>query len=46
MCLRLFLLPVPFPFGVYRLSLESKGFAPWSDIVEVHSEVLVNLAIT
>jgi len=34
------------PFRVYRLSLEAKGFAPWSDIVEVHSEVPVNLGIT
>jgi len=33
------------PFGVYRLNLEAKGFAPWSDIVEVHSEVPVNLGI-
>jgi len=22
------------PFGVYRLSLQAEGFAPWSDLVE------------
>src|SRR5437867_3631644 len=34
------------PFGVYRLSLQAEGFAPWSDLVEIHSEVPVRVAIT
>jgi len=34
------------PFGVYHLSLAAEGFAPWNDIVEVHSEVPIKLAIT
>ena len=33
------------PFGVYRLNLEAEGFAPWSELVEVHSEVPVKLGI-
>src|ERR1022692_4802138 len=27
------------PFGVYRLSLSATGFAPWTDLVEIRSEV-------
>lgn len=34
------------PFGVYRISLEAEGFAPWSDVVEVRSEVSTKLGIT
>ncbi len=34
------------PFGVYRLSLHADGFASWSDLVEIHSEVPVHLAVT
>jgi hypothetical protein len=34
------------PFGVYRLSLQAEGFAPWSDLVEIRSEVPVRLAVT
>ncbi len=34
------------PFGVYRLNLSAEGFAAWSDVVEIHSEVPVKLAIT
>src|SRR5208283_3647085 len=34
------------PFGVYRLNLSAEGFAVWSDVVEVHSEVPVKLGIT
>src|ERR1700745_2301389 len=34
------------PFGVYRLNLAAEGFAAWSDVVEVHSEVPVKLGIT
>src|SRR5215470_12351547 len=33
------------PFGVYRLSLHFEGFAPWSDLVEIRSEVPVHLTV-
>jgi outer membrane cobalamin receptor len=34
------------PFGVYRLSLHAEGFAAWSDLVEIRSEVPVHVAVT
>jgi hypothetical protein len=34
------------PFGVYRLSLRAEGFAAWSDLVEIRSEVPVRVAVT
>jgi outer membrane cobalamin receptor len=34
------------PFGVYRLTLNSKGFAPRTDLVEIRSEVPVRLTVT
>jgi hypothetical protein len=34
------------PFGVYRLSLSTQGFAPWSGLVEVRSEVPVRASVT
>src|SRR4030088_285325 len=34
------------PFGVYRLSLQAEGFAPWSDLLEIRSEVPVRVAVT
>ena len=34
------------PFGVYRLNLHAEGFAPWSDLVEIRSEVPVHLTVT
>lgn len=34
------------PFGVYRLTLRAEGFAPWSDLVEIRSEVPVHLTVT
>lgn len=34
------------PFGVYRLNLRAAGFAPWSDLVEIRSEVPVRVAVT
>lgn len=34
------------PFGVYSLTLHSEGFAPWSDLVEIRSEVPIHLAVT
>jgi hypothetical protein len=33
-------------FGRYRLSLRAKGFAQWTDVVEVRSEVPVHLPVT
>ena len=33
-------------FGVYRLSVRTEGFAPWSDLVEVHSEVPVRVSVS
>src|SRR6201987_1247262 len=34
------------PFGIYRLSLNAKGFAPWIDIVDIRSEVPARIAVT
>jgi outer membrane cobalamin receptor len=34
------------PFGIYRLSLQADGFAPWSDLVEIRSEVPVHVVVT
>jgi hypothetical protein len=34
------------PFGVYRLSLSAKGFAGWTDVVEVRSEVPLRITVT
>ena len=34
------------PFGVYRLSLRAEGFAPWSNLIEIRSEVPVRASIT
>jgi len=34
------------PFGVYRLNVKAEGFADWSQLVELHSEVPVKLGIT
>jgi len=34
------------PFGVYRLSLQAEGFAPWNDLVEIRSEVPLRVAVT
>src|SRR5437879_9185524 len=28
------------PFGVYRLSLQAEGFAPWGDLLEIRSELV------
>lgn len=33
-------------FGVYRLSVNTEGFAPWSSLVEVRSEVPVRVSVT
>jgi hypothetical protein len=34
------------PFGVYRLSLHAQGFAAWSNLIEIRSEVPVRASIT
>jgi hypothetical protein len=34
------------PFGVYRLSVNAQGFAPWIDVVEIRSEVPKYVAVT
>jgi len=34
------------PFGVYRLSVSTEGFAPWSSLVEVRSEVPDHISVT
>lgn len=34
------------PFGVYRLSLKAEGFAPWTDVVDIRSEVPIRIAVT
>jgi outer membrane cobalamin receptor len=34
------------PFGVYRLTLNAEGFALWSKLVEVRSEVPVPVSVT
>jgi outer membrane cobalamin receptor len=34
------------PFGVYRLSLTAEGFAPWTELLEIRSEVPVRIAVT
>ena len=32
-------------FGVYRLSVKAEGFALWTDVVEVRSEVPIHIAV-
>ena len=34
------------PFGVYRLSVDAKGFAPWAEVLEVRAEVPTYVAVT
>ena len=34
------------PFGIYRLSVNSPGFSPWSGLITVASEVPVSVAVT
>jgi outer membrane cobalamin receptor len=33
-------------FGAYRLSLRAKGFAPWTNLIEIRSEVPVRVSVT
>lgn len=34
------------PFGVYRLAMQKEGFAPWSGLVEIRSEVPLRVSVT
>src|ERR1700676_394363 len=34
------------PFGVYRLDINAEGFAPWSNLVDIRSEVPVRIPVT
>jgi hypothetical protein len=34
------------PFGVYRLNISAEGFAPWSNLVNIRSEVPVRIPVT
>jgi hypothetical protein len=34
------------PFGVYRLTVAAEGFADWTDLVEIRSEVPVRVTVT
>ncbi|HET8966505.1 MAG TPA: TonB-dependent receptor plug domain-containing protein, partial [Candidatus Acidoferrum sp.] len=34
------------PFGVYRLTVAAEGFADWTDLVEIRSEVPVRVGVT
>jgi len=34
------------PFGVYRLSINAEGFAPWSNLVDIRSEVPLRIPVT
>jgi hypothetical protein len=34
------------PFGVYRLNIDVEGFAPWTKLVDIRSEVPVRIPVT
>jgi outer membrane cobalamin receptor len=34
------------PFGLYRLSVKAEGFALWTEVVEVRSEVPIHITVT
>jgi hypothetical protein len=34
------------PFGVYRLNVRAEGFAPWTSLVEIRSEVPLHVPVT
>jgi hypothetical protein len=34
------------PFGVYRLNINADGFAPWTNLVDIRSEVPVRIPVT
>jgi outer membrane cobalamin receptor len=33
------------PFGVYRLTVHAEGFAPWTRLVDIRSEIPVNISV-
>src|ERR1700681_605468 len=34
------------PFGIYRLNINAEGFAPWSKLVDIRSEVPLRITVT
>ena len=34
------------PFGIYRLNINAEGFAPWTRLVEIRSEVPLRIPVT
>jgi outer membrane cobalamin receptor len=34
------------PFGIYRLNINAEGFAPWTKLVDIRSEVPVRIPVT
>lgn len=34
------------PFGIYRLTVNAEGFSPWSNLVDIRSEVPVRIPVT
>jgi hypothetical protein len=34
------------PFGVYRLNINAEGFAPWTNLVDIRSEVPLRIPVT
>src|ERR1700692_1276059 len=34
------------PFGVYRLNIDVEGFAPWTKLLDIRSEVPVRIPVT
>lgn len=34
------------PFGVYRLNINAEGFAPWSNLLDIRSEVPLRIPVT
>ena len=33
------------PFGVYKLAVQARGFAPWTAVIDVRSEVPINVKV-
>jgi hypothetical protein len=33
------------PFGVYRLTVHAEGFAPWTRLIDIRSEIPVNISV-
>jgi outer membrane cobalamin receptor len=34
------------PFGIYRMSLNAEGFAPWKGVIDIRSEVPIRIAVS